>query len=62
MVSVCSAVLPFNKLTFFPFINHWMNNSELTSFPGGPAGPIIPIGPGGPYRKKINISYNNKEY
>ena len=61
MVSTCSAVLPSTELSFFPFINHWMNNSELTSFPGGPTGPIIPTGPGGPCRKIININYNNKK-
>lgn len=35
-----------------------MNNSELTSFPGGPTGPIIPTGPGGPCRKIITIKYD----
>lgn len=62
MVSMCSVVLQFNELFFFLFINKWMNNSELTSFPGGPTGPIIPTGPGGPCRKRINISYDNKKY
>lgn len=60
MVSMCSAILQFNELSFFPFINPWMNNTELTSFPGGPTGPIIPAGPGGPCRKIINFNYNNK--
>lgn len=35
-----------------------MNNSELTSFPGGPTGPIIPTGPGGPCRKIVTINHN----
>lgn len=46
---------------FFLFINNGMNNSELTSFPGGPTGPIIPTGPGGPCRKVINVNYNNNK-
>lgn len=57
-------LLPCNLMNFFffLFINKWVNNSELTSFPGGPTGPIIPTGPGGPYRKVININYSNNKY
>lgn len=62
MVSMRYAVLLFNDFSFFPFISHWMNNCELTSFPGGPTGPIMPTGPGGPCRKIININYNNKKH